>query len=278
MTRTKTTLILLAVASCLGGGAYALAQNGSSPASTAAGAKALSIRLAPLTRTIARGGTAEFTVRIHRRENRKRRLSVLFRRFDRRTVRLSVLSGLPPGARAYFRPTPTRKSVSTLIVNTRDAPAGRYRIRVLARSRTLRARSAADLVIASPQLSTNFTISGDLPRALEPGSAASLDLALSNPDPVEIAISSLEVRLAGLSAPLANASYPCSLQDFEVIQFSGSYGFKVPASSTRTLSELGLPPEQWPQVAMLDRPVNQNGCKGSSLSLSYAGASVGGTP
>ena len=136
--------------------------------------------------------------------------------------------------------------------------------------------AALNLVLSSPQ-PTNFTISGDLTRPLEPGLAAPLDLALTNPGPAEIAISSLQVSLASVSAPHADVTHPCTVDDFRVDEFSGSYGFTLGSSSTSSLSELGFPAAQWPQVAMPDRPVNQNGCKGASLTLGYTGTSTEGT-
>jgi hypothetical protein len=46
----------------------------------------------------------------------------------------------------------------------------------------------------------------------------------------------------------------------------------VPASSTLTLSELGFTEGQMPQVGMLNRSVNQDGCKGSTLTFAYSGS------
>jgi hypothetical protein len=44
----------------------------------------------------------------------------------------------------------------------------------------------------------------------------------------------------------------------------------LPAQTAKNLSSLDLPAEQWPQVGLLERPVNQDGCKGASLTLGYA--------
>ena len=81
-----------------------------------------------------------------------------------------------------------------------------------------------------------------------------------------------------MTAPEASASLPCTVDDFAVIPFSGAYGFKLAAGGTTSLSQLGIPPSEWPQLKMVDRPVNQNGCKGASLALAYDGTSTVGAP
>lgn len=55
------------------------------------------------------------------------------------------------------------------------------------------------------------------------------------------------------------------------MQFSGAYGLRIPAHSTRRLSSLGVAPARWPRVAMLDRAVNQDGCKHATLDLRFDG-------
>jgi hypothetical protein len=156
--------------------------------------------------------------------------------------------------------------------------SGSYRIRLSARSGKRRAKSAVNLVIEATRLTPTqpaaFTISGSLPGALIPGTATPLDLTLSNPGP-STRISSLGVAVRGVIAPQADATHPCTVDDFSVTQFSGTYGFTLPSSSTRSLSQLGFPAERWPVVAMLNRPVNQDGCKGASVDLSYTGTSTG---
>jgi hypothetical protein len=275
--RAKLALIVLGVASCVGAAAYAQVRQTGAPHDRSASArspKSLSIRVNPLTRAVAPGEVAEFTIQIRRR--------------GRRRVGLSLLDQVP-GANASLIPASTTGSTVLLRINTAGAPSGGHRITLLARSGRRSATAAVNLVISSPRSDSppqgsntpepsNFTISGDLNTPLEPGSSAPLDLALANPDPGEIAITDLAVTLTGLSAPHADATHPCGTGDFLVTQFSGAYGFRVPASSTRRLGELGIPSAQWPQVAMLDRPLNQNGCKGASLRFSYSGRSQGGSP
>ena len=283
--RAKLVLILLAFVACAGGAAYALAQAGRSPTAGKAAsksAKSLSIRVAPRTRWVAPGHATKFRLRIHRGNRRSVRLSAL-----KKKVKLRVIGGLPKGATAYFRPRSTHTSKAKLTIVTAGAASGRHRIRLLVRSGNRFATASAILVIGprpqhgngSPQPQSgnaDFAISGDLPAPLEPGLAAPLDLALTNEGAAEIAISGLEVSVDSISAPQASATFPCTLDDFSVTQFAGTYGFVIPASSTRSLSELGFPEAQLPQVEMLDRPLNQNGCKGASLTLRHGGSATGG--
>jgi hypothetical protein len=265
--RAKLALSLLAAFSCVAGAAYALATSGRSPSSSASEARAagvsakkLSIRVDPSTRSIPHGATTEFTVQIRRR--------------GRGRVRLSVLDGVPAGASASFTPSSTRKRRATLTLASADARSGGHRIRLLARSGARRAIAPLNLVINSTQ-PTNFTIAGNLPSQLRPGYSLAADLALTNPGSTEIAITALRLSLAAFTAPRATTAYPCSLDDFSVTQFSGSYGFTIPAGSTRRLSELGVPAAQWPHVAMLNRPLNQNGCKGATVAFAYGGSARG---
>jgi hypothetical protein len=273
--RAKQTLIALGVISCAGGAAFAVAQTGGTspsspnpPASTLAKpGQSLSIAITPLTRLVAPGDTTTFTVRIR---NLKR---------TQRLVRLRVLDGVPPGATASVSPSSTRASRATLTIATADARSGGRRIRLLARSGNRRAIAALNLVIRSPghPNNANFAIAGNLPTALEPGFGAPLDLALTNPGTTDIAVSDLQVVVSSINAPRASATYPCTSDDFSVAQFSGAYGFTIPGSSTRTLSELGFSEAQLPQVAMPNRPVNQNGCKGASVQFDFTGTATGGT-
>jgi hypothetical protein len=279
--RAKLTLTALGVISCAGGAALAVAQTmgtSSSPAkplSSTIGKSggSLSIRITPLTRSIAPGDTTNFTLRI--------------RNLHRRHVRLSVLDGVPQGATASFSRRSTRASRATLSVATGGARSGGHRIRLLARSGHRRAIAALNLVIGSPKHvgngspqqvgNANFAIAGNLATPLEPGFAAPLDLALNNTGTTEILVSGLHVALSNIDAPRASTSYPCTSDDFTVAQFSGAYEFAIPGSSTRTLSELGFTQAQLPQVAMPDRSVNQNGCKGASLQFDFTGTARGGT-
>jgi hypothetical protein len=117
-----------------------------------------------------------------------------------------------------------------------------------------------------------FTISGSTPAGmLRPGVAVPVDLTLTNPNDSSLQISRLLVTVAIIQAPRSDPSHPCSAADFGVVQFSGPGNVKLAASSSRSLSSLGIPQGQWPQVTMANRPVNQDGCKDASLTLGFTG-------
>jgi hypothetical protein len=122
-----------------------------------------------------------------------------------------------------------------------------------------------------PPHAASLTLTGNATAPLEPGVAAPLDLTLGNPSKSAIVVTGLAVELHQLAALHATATRPCSAADFAVRQFSGSYPLTVPASSTRKLSELGIAPQNWPQITLLDLPHDQDGCQGATVTLSYAG-------
>ena len=41
---------------------------------------------------------------------------------------------------------------------------------------------------------------------------------------------------------------------------------------TRSLSQLGIGEAQWPEVEMINLPVNQDACKGATFQLDYSAA------
>lgn len=256
----------------------------------------LSIRAEPSSRTVAPGVSAQFAVRVARRHLGPNGLGL-----DGRTG-LRVASALPSGAGVSFASRPalsreaSRHSTTLTVTTAVNTPPGTYMLRVQAR-RPHRIGSTAISLIVSDRGSSNaaeapisptltptvttpdaFTIAGALPNLLTPGTAAPLDLTLVNRESVDLSISSLSVQVAGAGGPQTDPTHPCSASDFSIVQFSGAPGFTLPASSTTSLSELGFTPAQWPEVSMLNLPVNQDGCKQASLSLSFSGAATEATP
>ncbi|MDX6587473.1 MAG: hypothetical protein QOI31_1946 [Solirubrobacterales bacterium] len=275
---TNVAAILIAVVS-LGGAAFLAAQpRSSSPpaadqnssAAKAGHARALAIRVKPRSRSVSQGGVAQFRIRI-------RRTSPVTQSGRRPTVKLRILRGLPPGATATFMRKRTRNRISTLTVDTGSAAIGIHRMRIRARSNGKHATALARLTIA-PVQSADFQISADSTTPLAPGVSVPVDLTLTNPQTREIAITSLDARVSNVTAPGASPGLPCTVDDFAVIPFSGAYGFEVAAAGTTSLSKLDFPSSEWPQLKMLDRPVNQDGCKDASLTLAYGGTSTVGAP
>lgn len=120
-----------------------------------------------------------------------------------------------------------------------------------------------------------FTISGDLDRTLYPGGSGSLDLLLTNPGGTELTVGEITVQITGVSP---QPQQQCLVADFVVTQLDAALQFTLPADATRTLSQLGVPAADLPQVSMTNTPVNQDGCKNSIVNLVFSGraAEVGG--
>jgi len=121
-----------------------------------------------------------------------------------------------------------------------------------------------------------FAITGNFPGPLEPGAPRAIDLQITNPNASPLVVTQLTASVRAVSAPQATASLPCTLSDFSVREFSGHLPLTVPASSTRSLAELGIPAAQWPQISLIDLSTNQNGCEAASLTLAYAGLATAG--
>jgi hypothetical protein len=273
----------MAVVLPLGGVAYAItsSRHAARPANAtdavaASSAHFFALKVPRPTQVIAPGETATFNLRLRSSPGMRR---------ARRRVRLTLADQLPAGASASFSARPTTRSRRAMLTirTSPSSPGGGYRLALIARAGARRSATAAvNLVITSSAEKPvpsgpegSFSIRGNLAGQLKPDLTLPLDLELTNPNSQALKISNLHVAIAGVSAPLADATHPCSAIDFGVHQFSGTYGSIVPASSTRTLSDLGFAAGQMPRVAMLNRAVNQDGCKGSTVTFAFTGSADG---
>ncbi len=126
----------------------------------------------------------------------------------------------------------------------------------------------------------NYTISGTAVSPLYPTlapSGSSINLTFNNPNAGNggsgvngVQVNNLTVTIASVTAPNATLSHPCGTVDFAVTQFSGAYPFYIP-QGTSSLSSLGFASTTWPTVRLINRPVNQDGCKGATVNLTYTG-------
>lgn len=120
----------------------------------------------------------------------------------------------------------------------------------------------------------SFAISGDASGAMAPGSTVPLNLSLDNPHDSDLEVEAITVSVRDVDAPRADADRPCGLADFEVRQIPGPVVLSLGRQRTQDLSDVGLARRHWPAVVMLDRPVNQDGCKGAVLTLDYEATGV----
>jgi hypothetical protein len=128
------------------------------------------------------------------------------------------------------------------------------------------------LTVLAPK-PVSIGISGTV-AGLQPGAPAAIDLVLRNPSAQNLSVTGLTVIAKSVSAPQSTTQLPCTLADFSMGQYSGTYPLALPASSTRTLSSLGVPSARRPQVTLINRPLNQDGCQGASVVLTYSGQGV----
>ncbi|MGV8967113.1 MAG: hypothetical protein ACOH2F_12625 [Cellulomonas sp.] len=117
-----------------------------------------------------------------------------------------------------------------------------------------------------------IALAGNAIAPISPGVSAPLDVTLTNPYDSAVTVTGLRTTVLGVDSPNADGLHPCTVGDFVVEQSLIGLEVLVPAGATTKLSSLGVPPASWPQVGMVARSVNQDGCKGSSVTLDYAAA------
>ena len=121
-----------------------------------------------------------------------------------------------------------------------------------------------------------FGMSGDVSDPIVPGARVAIDLEFVNRHFIALSVSDIQVSIRRVNAPHADRAHPCGPEDFSVEQVPPDTDISVPAREKRKLSQLGLPQQVWPRLMLADRPVNQDGCKGASLLLSYSAAGAFG--
>ncbi|MCW3049671.1 MAG: hypothetical protein JWO74_3955, partial [Solirubrobacterales bacterium] len=112
-------------------------------------------------------------------------------------------------------------------------------------------------------------IAGDLSTLLAPGTKVPLDLKLTNPSNFDLLITNLAVEVAeGTSKPSCSGT-----QNFKITQFTGAYPV-ILHPGTSQLSALVASSLKWPQVEMLDLPLNQDVCRNATITLRYSGSAT----
>ncbi len=254
--------------------------------------RGFSLRAAPAQSAVQAGSAVRYRITIRRHGFAGR-------------VTLRISPRPPSGATARFSPVKTRRSSSTLAILTpRQMAPGSYRLHLWARGGKLTRSSWLTLTIANPPAGPTgrgttgagttgpgttgpgsgpgdqglqpFAIAGNVEGPLQLGEPRPIDLQITNPNASPLVVNGLTASVQAISAPGATASLPCTLSDFSVQPFSGPLPLTVPASSTRSLADLGVPTSQWPQLSIIDLPTNQDGCRGASLTLAYGGMATGG--
>lgn len=190
-------------------------------------------------------------------------------------AKAATVASAYPSRRAPGRLTLKSRAQSVTLAVSSNAtdPLGRYLIRLMARGGRYRTYLTVRLTIqAAPP--APFTVTGNAGQ-LWPGVSKPINLSLTNPNGQAISVNRLTVSVQTVDAPRATAALRCSAADFSVTQVSAPYPLTVPAHATRLLSDLGVAAAQQPQVTLLDRPVDQDGCPGARVTLRYGGSATG---
>jgi hypothetical protein len=115
---------------------------------------------------------------------------------------------------------------------------------------------------------------GEVGSRLYPGaSPISIDLSLRNSNGYPLRVTQIVLGVRRVTAPHATPALPCTTADFATTNYA-DHTFVAPSGSS-TLGRDHVLRTQWPTVAMLDRPVNQDGCMGATLELAYRASTVG---
>ena len=119
-----------------------------------------------------------------------------------------------------------------------------------------------------PKAGVPFQISGGV-AGLVIGVEHQVDLTVTNPNSVPIFVSALHVEVAADSTPTECPS----ATNFEATdpKFPAGQLLKVPAGGDVTLPDQGVTA---PQMLLLNRPVNQDACKGTSFALTFTGTAT----
>jgi hypothetical protein len=113
-------------------------------------------------------------------------------------------------------------------------------------------------------LNADFGISGDATQPLSPGVSVALDVTVTNPYDFALRVIDVSVAATGPAACPAGdnlATTPSS--------FAGPV--VIPAHSSRSLSALGVPSAQRPQLLLRNLDSNQDSCKNATFKLTYSG-------
>jgi hypothetical protein len=109
---------------------------------------------------------------------------------------------------------------------------------------------------------------------MSPGVQVPLDLHLQNSNKTNMSVTDLKVVVRAVDAPNATGQLPCLVEDFAVAQIADDLDLTLPPGTTSSLSSLSVATADWPHVGMLNTSVNQDGCKGASVSLDFSGSGV----
>jgi hypothetical protein len=211
----------------------------------------------PERRAVFAGQHARYRITIDRRHHFRGRVAIR-------------VGGLPPhtGARVV---RPSRVLAKVTVVTKPSARPGSYRLRVHGSSGRVSVLIRVTLKVLRPR-AARFTLAGNARPPLWPGVVDPVNVVVHNRNGRAILVWKLAMHVQKIHAPRATHIHPCGRADFSVKQYRGSYPLLIPHRATRTLKQLNIARRRWPRVAMLNRPLDQDGCQGATITLSYGGS------
>lgn len=118
---------------------------------------------------------------------------------------------------------------------------------------------------------SGFRINGSARDAFYPGMSHPVDVVFSNPNRVP-----LLVRDVRVSVDPATSRPGCQGSSVLRVVHGLLRAVMVPAGSTRSLSQLGVPSADWPWLAMPDLGADEDQCQGATFTLHYTGSAQSG--
>jgi hypothetical protein len=115
-----------------------------------------------------------------------------------------------------------------------------------------------------------FKVGGSAPYLFYPGTSELLDLEVTNSFRFAVTVLSVSITVGQVPTRDGLPDTACpGTTDMRVTRPMATT-FEVPARSSKSLSQLGVPQDKWPVLTMPDLAVNQDACEGATFSLFYS--------
>ncbi len=227
------------------------------------------ISASPAVRTIRPGARTTFVIRLQ----------------PSRTVRSYRLRlwRAPKGVTLHLNHTRARTRATLTVRTTATIRTGRYTLRISAWPRrrpgarrapkVLRTAMALVVSVPKPVRSDSTPVpagklyaAGDVTDPLVPGVARPIHVVVTNAFAGPVDVTAITATVTAV-APVDGGA--CSTADFTTMPATLSTPLRIPADTSATLLALGLPRGSWPAAMLVDRAVNQDGCKGALVALRF---------
>lgn len=111
-------------------------------------------------------------------------------------------------------------------------------------------------------------------RLFYPGVSQPLDLAIANNFKFAIKVLSVSITVGPVPTKDGLPDPGCPGTVNLLVTRALGTTVVVPARSTESLSDLGVPQDKWPVLTMPDLPTNQDACEGATFTVLYSGTAT----